>query len=94
MTISIPLVFNIPHIVVFIAMVPMMFIVGVGSFMAGKVVSDRSWQADVTHRARQQLVAPWIAPAPADVIYRPNPEIAIFKAYPWRRPEEEELMAA
>jgi hypothetical protein len=59
-----------------------------------RVVNDRAWDADVRRRAKSSLRMSHVAPAPADVIYRPNPEIAIFKACPWRRPEEEELMAA
>jgi hypothetical protein len=93
MTISIPLVFNIPHVVVFIAMIPMMFIVGVGSFMAGKVVSDRDWNRDVRRRARSQLEMRWVAPAPADIIQRPSTDISLYRVRPYAD-RNDELLAA
>jgi len=88
------IIIAIPSVAVHAVYLAILFSVVLITWQVSRVVADRSWDMDVRRRARSQLQMAWVAPAPADVIYRPNPEIAIFKACPWRRTEEEELMAA
>ncbi len=83
----------IPEGVIHATYLALMFLVAVGSWQIRGVAKDREWNADVSRRSRSTLRMAHVAEAPADVIYRPDPEIAIFRACPWRRPEEEALAA-
>lgn len=63
------------------------------TWQVSRVVSDRSWDRDVRRRARSQLVMPWVAPAPADVLTRPSPNISLYRVRPYAD-REQELLAA
>lgn len=56
-----------------------MVTVGVVAFFAGRVATDRAWEADIRRRVASTLEARWIAPAPADVIERPDVNITVFR---------------
>lgn len=93
MTISIPLVVNVPHIAVFLSLIPVVFLASTLSFLAGGFIANYRNEIAIRKGAASIYESRHIAMAPADVMYRPDAEIAIFKASPWKAPEED-LMAA
>jgi hypothetical protein len=94
MTISIPLVFNLPHLIVFIAMIPVIFLTALGSYHFGRNVEIRSNEYAVRKATAQMLQAPWYVTGEADRIERPNPDITLYRVNPYRREDDEDLALA
>jgi hypothetical protein len=94
MTISMPIVLNLPPLIVFITMVPLLFLTAVCSYQYGRNVEIRSNERAIRKAVQQMCNPPWYVTGEADRIERPSPEITIFKARPYVRDEEEQMALA
>jgi hypothetical protein len=84
---------SIPEGVVHATYLALLFLVAVGSWQIRGVTKDREFESDIRRRTRSQLLMPWVAEAPADVLTRPSPNISLYRVRPYADREQEILAA-